>query len=83
MKSAKKVRTVDAHSRVTIPAYLIRDIFKKKVGETFEVEIYYTDDSVILKKYQPTCSFCDRTDSLKEYMGVKFCPDCIKIIKNL
>ncbi|MCH5170556.1 MAG: AbrB family transcriptional regulator [Oscillospiraceae bacterium] len=83
MKSAKIVRTIDDNGRVVIPKHLIKDIFKARPEENISVEVLYTEDSVILKRFQPSCSFCDSCDGLKEYNGMKICPDCLEKIKQL
>lgn len=83
MKSAKVIRPIDANGRVVLPKNLITDIFKAKPDEHISVEVLYTDDSIILKRFQFSCSFCDCRDNLKEYKGLKICPDCLEKIKNL
>lgn len=83
MKSAKVIRPIDANGRVVLPKNLISEIFKATPDERISVEVMYTDDSIILKRFQFSCSFCDRRDGLKEYMGMKICPDCLAKIKEL
>lgn len=83
MKSAKTVRPIDANGRVVLPKNLITEIFKATADEHISVEVLYTDDSIILKRFQFSCSFCDRRDNLKEYGGMKICPDCLEKIKEL
>lgn len=83
MKSAKIIRPIDANGRVVIPKNLITDILKAAPDEHVSVEVLYTDDSIILKRFQFTCSFCDCCDNLKEYKGIKICPDCLEKIKKL
>lgn len=83
MKSAKITRPIDANGRVVLPKHLITDIFKATSDEHISVEVHYTDDSIILKRFQPTCMFCDRSDGLKEFKGTKICPDCLEKINNL
>lgn len=83
MKSKKTTRPIDANGRVVIPKDLITDVFKATADEHIAVEVHYTDDSIILKRFQPTCTFCDRSDGLKEFKGIKICPDCLEEIKTL
>lgn len=83
MKSAKVTRPIDANGRVVLPKNLLTDILKAEPEEHISVEIFYTDDSIILKRFQSACSFCDNTFGLKEYKGIKICPDCLEKIKNL
>lgn len=83
MKSAKIVRPIDANGRVVIPKHLITDVLKASADEHVSVEVLYTEDSIILKRFQHSCSFCDSSDDLKEYKGVKICPNCLEKIKSL
>ncbi len=83
MKSAKIIRPIDANGRVVLPKNLIFDIFKATAEDHISVEVLYTDDSIILKRFQFSCTFCDRRDGLKEYNGLKICPDCLEKIKQL
>lgn len=83
MKSAKIIRPIDANGRVVLPKNLISEIFKATSDERISVEVLYTDDSIILKRFQFSCSFCDQRDGLKDYKGMKICPDCLAKIKEL
>lgn len=83
MKSAKVIRPIDANGRVVLPKNLISQIFKATSEDHISVEVLYTDDSIILKRFQFSCSFCDRRDGLKDYKGMKICPDCLAEMKEL
>ncbi len=83
LKSAKIVRPVDANGRVVIPKHLITDVLKAGPDEHVSVEVMYTDDSIILKRFQHSCTFCDSCDDLKEFNGIRICPDCLDKIKKL
>ena len=39
--------------------------------------------SVILKKYKPSCIFCDATRSVTMFKGKNVCPRCLKELKGL
>lgn len=83
MKSAKIIKQIGANGRIVIPQSLIKDVFKTTADEHVSVEMLYNDDSIILKRFQFSCAFCDCTDDLKEYKGIKICHNCIEKIKNL
>lgn len=83
MKSAKIVRPIDMNGRVVIPKNLITDVLKAGPDEHVSVEVLYTEDSIILKRFQHTCSFCNNADDLKEYKGIKICSECLDKIKEL
>ncbi len=83
VKPANVVRPIDTTGRVVLPKKLIKDILKARLDEHISVEFFYTDDSIIIKRFQHSCSFCDCRDNLKEYKGLKICPDCLEQIKEL
>ena len=47
------------------------------------LEIYVEGSSVILKKYKPSCVFCDATKDIVVFKGKNVCPACLKELKNL
>lgn len=83
MKSAMIVRPVDSNGRVVLPKNLLSDIFKAKDNEKLSVEIFYADDSIVLKRFRPSCVFCDNRDDLVDFNGAKICPSCLAKLKNL
>lgn len=83
MKSSLIVRPVDSNGRVVIPKNLLTDVLNAKDNEKLSVEIFYDEDSIILKRFHPTCVFCDNRDELVDFHGAKICPDCLKSIKKL
>ena len=56
MKSTGIVRKVDELGRIVLPIELRRTL---DIAEKDSLEIYVDDDSIILRKYQPACIFCD------------------------
>ena len=57
MKSTGMVRAVDKMGRVVIPKEIRKQLKVENDVDSFE--IYMDNDKVVLKKYQPTCIFCD------------------------
>ena len=51
MKKTLIVRPVDDHGRVVLPKHLLKDVYKVKSGEKLTLEVLYTEDSIVLKKY--------------------------------
>ena len=47
------------------------------------MEIYVEGSSVILKKYKPSCVFCDATKDITVLKGKNICPKCLKELKEL
>ena len=76
MKSTGMVRAVDKMGRVVIPKEIRRQLKVENDVDSFE--IYMDNDKVILKKYQPTCIFCDSLADSVEFGGYNVCKDCIE-----
>ena len=70
MKSTGIVRKVDELGRIVLPIELRRtlDIEKKD-----SMEIYIEGDTVILRKYQPACVFCDSAKDIVSFRGRNVC----------
>ena len=65
MKSTGIVRKVDELGRVVLPIELRRTL---DIAEKDALEIYVDESSIILKKYEPACIFCDNA---KTYLYLK------------
>ena len=79
MKSTGIVRRIDKMGRVVLPAELRRTM---NLGDRETVEIFVEGSSVILKKYNPVCIFCDsgRQDSL--FKGKNICARCLRQLQE-
>lgn len=75
MKATGIVRKVDELGRVVLPIELRRTL-GMKVRDP--LEIYVDGESIILKKYAPSCIICGESDNLVEYKGKKICRKCIE-----
>lgn len=80
MKSTGIVRKVDELGRIVLPIELRRTL---DIAEKDCLEIYMDGPSVVLKKYQPTCIFCDTEKDIVLFHGKNVCPKCIKSMQNL
>jgi len=67
-------RKVDELGRVVIPMEI-----RERLGVTgpFPMEIYVEDNHIVLKKYEPYCSFCKSEKNLIEYKTKLICTNCI------
>ena len=74
MKSTGIVRKVDELGRIVLPIEMRRTL---DIAEKDSLEIYVEGDSIILKKYQAACVFCDSTKDLVSFGGRNVCRDCI------
>ncbi len=79
MKSTGIVRKVDELGRIVLPIELRRTL---DIAEKDSLEIYVDDDSIILRKYQPACIFCDNARDIVVYKGKNVCKECIKSLEE-
>ena len=75
MKSTGSVRKVDELGRIVLPIELRRTL---GIEEKDRIEIFVDGESIILRKYQPACIFCDNARDIINYKGKNICPECIK-----
>ena len=76
LKSLGIVRKVDSLGRIVIPKEL-RTTMNIVEDETV-LEISSYGEKIVLSKYTPGCHCCGSAGNLKEVMGLKICPDCLK-----
>lgn len=76
MKATGMVRPVDKMGRVVIPKEIRQQLGVQNEVDSFE--IYTENNYVILKKYQPSCVFCERLGSSVEFNGHTVCYECIE-----
>ena len=62
MKSTGIVRRVDELGRIVLPIEMRRTL---DIAEKDALEIYVDGASVILKKYKPSCIFCEPPGALR------------------
>lgn len=80
MKSTGIVREVDKMGRVVIPKEIRKQLQIESGIDSFE--IYMDGDKIILKKYQPSCVFCDSLADSVSYAGYSVCHECIKKLND-
>lgn len=77
MKATGVVRTVDCVGRFVIPKEIRRTM---NINEDDALEVFVDNDNIILRKYTPSCIFCNSLDEIIEFNGQKICRDCAKKI---
>ncbi len=75
------VRPVDRMGRVVIPKEL-RDHLKVE-NDVDSFEIFLEGDKIILKKYQPTCIFCNKLAPSVTYGEYSVCKNCIEKLNSV
>lgn len=79
MKSTGIVRKVDELGRIVLPIELRRTL---GIEQNDRIEIFVDGESIILRKYQPACIFCDNAKDIINYKGKNICPDCIRAMNE-
>ena len=80
MKSTGIVRKVDELGRIVLPIELRRTL---DIEIKDSLEIYVENDSIILKKYEPTCIFCGEGNNVINYGDKNICRECLEKLKNI
>ena len=81
MKSTGIVRKVDELGRIVLPIELRRTL---DIAEKDSLEIYVDGPTIVLRKYQPACIFCENAKNVVSFRGKNVCTHCIKnLSKNL
>ena len=79
MKSTGIVRKVDELGRIVLPIELRRTL---DIAEKDSLEIYVEGSAIVLKKYRPTCVFCDSSKSVSVFKGKNICGKCLNDLRQ-
>lgn len=80
MKSIGIVRKLDELGRIVLPVELRHTL---GLEEKDPLEIFVEDNNIILKKYQPSCIFCNNAKEITVFKGQNICADCLREMKNI
>lgn len=80
MKSTGIVRKVDELGRIVLPIELRRTL---DIAERDSLEIYVSDDNIVLKKHQPSCIFCDSMKDIRIFRDKNVCSSCVTQLGKL
>jgi len=72
------VRKIDELGRIVIPVELRRVL---TIDEKDSLEIFTEGESIILKKYAPSCILCGEYRNTASFKGKKICRSCIESLK--
>lgn len=79
MKSTGIVRRIDDLGRIVLPVELRRTL---DIGERENMEIFVDGSSVVLRKFRPTCIFCDSARDIAIFKGKNICPKCLRELRS-
>jgi transcriptional pleiotropic regulator of transition state genes len=79
MKTTGIVRKVDELGRIVLPIELRRTL-DIKIKDP--IEIYVSDDKIILSKYEPACIFCGKNDDVFSFSNKNICKACANKLKE-
>ncbi|WP_027633408.1 AbrB/MazE/SpoVT family DNA-binding domain-containing protein [Clostridium hydrogeniformans] len=74
MKSTGMVRKVDELGRVVIPIELRRVM---DINEKDGLEIYVEGNTIMLRKYEPSCIFCGEVRDIVNFKTKLICKSCL------
>ena len=80
MKATGVVRNIDELGRIVVPKEIRRAM---NIAEKDPIEIFTENDMIILKKYAPSCVFCENANGLVSYNGKNVCPACLEKLRSL
>ena len=80
MKATGIVRKVDELGRIVLPIEMRRTL---GISEKDPVEFYTEADSIILRKFENACVFCNRTNDIVSFEGKNICSSCLSNLKAL
>ncbi len=80
MKSTGVVRKLDELGRIVLPKDLRKSL---GLSEKDPLEIYVEGNNIILKKYEPFCTFCGESEDVFTFSGKIICKNCAKRAKTV
>ncbi len=80
MRAIGCVRQVDKLGRLVLPSDIRRTL--NITDGVDSVEFFVDDDSIIIKKYRPSCIFCNSPDDIIDYKNQSICKKCYAELKN-
>jgi len=80
MKATGIVRKVDALHRLVIPQEMCTTM---DINAGTPMEFFTEAGTIILKKYQPGCEFCNGMAKLRTFGGKQICGHCVEDMRKL
>lgn len=79
MKSTGLVRRLDELGRIVLPSEIRKTL---SLENRDPLEIYIDGNSIILKKYEPACTFCGDARNVVHFKGKNICSNCVEQLSN-
>ena len=76
MKTFSALRKIDGAGRIVLPKDLRKELLL--IEDRDYVELITEGDKIILRKYTPSCLFCQSDADLIEYNNKRVCRTCIE-----
>ena len=80
MRAMGCVRQVDKLGRLVLPAD-IRKALNISDGND-SIEFFVDNDMIIIKKYRPSCVFCNSAEDIITYKGQSVCQSCLDDLRK-
>ncbi|MDD6919901.1 MAG: AbrB/MazE/SpoVT family DNA-binding domain-containing protein [Eubacteriales bacterium] len=80
MKDTGIIRKVDELGRVVLPMELRK---KLNINIKDPLEIFVDGETILLKKYEPTCVFCGNDKDVVNVNEKNICKNCIEELKEI
>ncbi len=78
LKSTGIVRKIDELGRVTLPSELRKTL---DIDVKDGLEIFIEGNTIVLKKYEPSCIFCGNARNVINYREKNICLECLDELK--
>ena len=80
MKATGIVRKIDDLGRIVLPIELRRTL---GISDRDSLEIFVDHNSIVLRKYEPTCVFCGSAENVTNYKEKNVCEECLRELAQL
>ena len=79
MKPSGIVRQIDELGRLVLPKEIRKTL---QIEPKDSLEFWLDNDCIVLKKYAPTCVFCQSAKNIVRFKDKNVCARCIKEISD-
>ncbi|HHV59924.1 MAG TPA: AbrB/MazE/SpoVT family DNA-binding domain-containing protein [Clostridiaceae bacterium] len=80
MRATGVVRRVDQLGRIVLPKKLRKEF---EFNEKNDIELLIDGDTIVLRRFLPSCVFCNTRENVSEYKGRNICENCMEELKKL